>query len=1025
MLYSSLNGCFYYYDSILFRWQIAEPTLLFLLGLEAITSYKKSSSDEITLSKYAYYTDVDKLRPLEHMENIYDDIYSFLSKIGSVEDFEHYLKFNCYGLKLLLNEMTGTGNDMTVPIIFKSDVNKSLADPTKTSVRLSESAKSDMLYYDLQAQKIYNIFTDAGYDTSCIRETRDRKTKLADYYIDKDSEDLKYINKFPVAERKAIRKDINVYNSKINEVHSERLTYSEIYRLLDYKAMYAYALGVLYGCRCIGYDASIIWRLDPKYWYKDSYMNLARTAWYVFRFRWTHPIEDVSDTRDEESDAAYTEKYQGIQDNKIWNFTNDDSLMNEPIEKDESNCYCLFVSNDRNNSESLTYSFSKELPGEHNHPGSYIKPRIVDLKTGEVKWYWYSIDDKVSDGISDIETPVPAKGVVSANDSSMIRYIGNDPVTIYRAYRWFDEDDLSKSDPYYLAPTYNYEAPEWDPSKYVPDYDYDIEDDDTFCTVLFDTYEEEVIDDSTNTPIDEPEQETSEPDVRYKKYYVYTGHLGWVDYNENLLADKDHQFDSHNYLYVVPRPVTADKLQYAIVNDPDDSSSGTPCVVTYYKCYVTDRVVYDSRNENPQDCGSDILYGIYYKYIKNDGSAIIPTHFDAIISGSTFDSRYTNTTSIPDSGDVYFTGTYYDITTPITLITRRDADGKIYIWDDDPSKEDVTIFHYGYAENNKTILIPLYERNDDYLSTKPTEEVFRYNKVYDKHYWSATYFGTTGNDITWEPESTLFKRSAFIGKPLYCTSNKSANIYKCETKLIEDAPVYYLYSDKLNTQNPNDEYIYVNQLTYNISYNDRFDFTLLGRYYDEDGSIDQRSLYLHGYTTHLCPAVTEDDNGNSLTDDNDNPLVWYDSQYQLYWNGLFNINRWQKTKPSRDTMLMWDTESGNFTPVFANDELRTVSIDGDEPMSYDEFYSDNHRGIIRTKLDVFKNVSQGIIECYCDYKDDPEHLENGIYCIPNITDTWMSRSEIHDLGWWFVDGTATLYSGDEGESYVIDDDHRD
>ena len=74
MLYSSRNGCFYYYDSLLFRWHVAEPTLLFLLGFEAITSYDKSISDSIVISKYVYKTYIDKLDPLEYIHEVYDDI---------------------------------------------------------------------------------------------------------------------------------------------------------------------------------------------------------------------------------------------------------------------------------------------------------------------------------------------------------------------------------------------------------------------------------------------------------------------------------------------------------------------------------------------------------------------------------------------------------------------------------------------------------------------------------------------------------------------------------------------------------------------------------------------------------------------------------------------------------------------------------------------------------------------------------------------------------------------------------------
>ena len=338
MLYSSRNGCFYYYDSILFRWHIAEPTLLFLLGLEAITSYDKSISDSIVISKYIYKTYIDKVDPLEHIDDVYDDIYSFLSKIGSVEDYEHYLKFNCYGLKLLLNDMTGTGDDRTVPFIFKYDENKSLVDPAK---ELDPNSK--LSFYDIQAQRIYDVFNDIGYDTSCDKTVlaNGKVVLRPEYYIDRTKGNIRNtLDALTDVENRPLRttiiNNILTYNTKVNAVHEKRVANSEIYRLLDYKAMYAYALGVLYGCRCLGFDDSVIWRLDPKFWYNDVYFNLVRTAWYVFRFHWVYKLEDVAldmhidpslegeakEAAIEAANKAYSEKYQGIQDNKIWNFNN-------------------------------------------------------------------------------------------------------------------------------------------------------------------------------------------------------------------------------------------------------------------------------------------------------------------------------------------------------------------------------------------------------------------------------------------------------------------------------------------------------------------------------------------------------------------------------------------------------------------------------------------------------------------------------------------------------------------------------
>jgi hypothetical protein len=216
---------------VLYSWQISEPTLLFLLGLEAVTSYSKSLSDTLTISKLVYYKDIDSVEPLEYLEEIYDEIYSFLSQIGSVEDSENYLKFNCYGLKLLLNSLTGTGDDRTVPVIFKTDVNRSLVDPTKPFTRLSATRILEMSFYDLQAQRIYDIFNDIGYDTS-LKQDSDGNL-LPKYYLDKNA----IIDGLPDSIKSKVKQDITTYNNALYTIHDERLTNSEIYRLLDYKAM--------------------------------------------------------------------------------------------------------------------------------------------------------------------------------------------------------------------------------------------------------------------------------------------------------------------------------------------------------------------------------------------------------------------------------------------------------------------------------------------------------------------------------------------------------------------------------------------------------------------------------------------------------------------------------------------------------------------------------------------------------------------------------------------------------------------
>lgn len=910
MLYSSRNGCFYYYDSILFRWHIAEPTLLFLLGLESITSYDKSISDSIVISKYVYKSYIDKVDPLEHIDDVYDDIYSFLSKIGSVEDYEHYLKFNCYGLKLLLNDMTGTGDDRTVPFIFKYDANKSLVDPAKEL-----DTNSKLSFYDIQAQHIYDVFNDIGYDTSCDK-TILGNGKIAlrpEYYIDRTNGNIRDIldtltdvDNRPL--RTAIINNILTYNAKVNAVHEKRIANSEIYRLLDYKAMYAYALGVLYGCRCLGFNDSVIWRLDPKLWYNDVYFNLVRTAWYVFRFHWAYKLEDVAlnmhvdpslegDAKEaaiEEANKAYSEKYQGIQDNKIWNFNNDSSLIKAAIAQDETNCFCLYLNNKQfisestinkdylhTVSESIIYSFSTQPDSntsygntEYEHPGSYLL-KYMSLKDGRITWKWSSIDSKVSD-------EVPLKGVVSTRDSSMTRYIGNDPVILYRAYKYKDGDNNTK----YLAPKY----------------------------------------DAGNGVL------------RYKKYYVYTGDLGWVDYTEDLLLDilqdklhPDYNDYSrrHNYLDIVPKTPSFNSLKFAFPKDSKLSGdSPFNSLVTYYKCYVTDKWTADTDSYGDND--SDILYGVYNKWVQT--SDTIPTNFDRIISKALFDAQYSSEIEAPD-GTAYEVSAWYDLDVALSLVTR-DIDGIHYVWkpvedsdtnanvqlviNTDDKHQGKSTYYYGYSKTPSSLL-QLYnlhsiEVTSESALKQPHTETFRFY-IYTKEgdtrvisnnytYWSKDYFksidGDNQTNRTWRDINELEKTSLASNNPLYSLANESTNIYKGEIRLISNTSLYNIYTDKVTSSMPSalDEFIYGDSHSIlGLSSGQQYRFMLVG----DTSNTNTECLYAKGMTKYLCPFVLIDDDGNSLLDDNGKPLVWYDPKNEQYWNGLYNINSWQKEKPNRNS----------------------------------------------------------------------------------------------------------------------------
>lgn len=782
MLYSSRNGCLFYYDSILYSWKLADSTMLFLLGLEAVTSYDKSETDNLTLSKYVYYSDIDLLDPADYMDEIYDSIYSYLSTIGSVEDFETYLKFNCYGIKLLLNEITGTGYDRTIPIIFKSDVNRSLINPTKYTIRLSDSEKSNMSYYDLQANRIFDFYIDAGYDL-----LYQDKHSVPEYYITSETRNQDVIN----------------YDSDLLKVHDERLVNSEIYRLLDFKSMYSYSLGVLYGCRCLGFDDSLIWRIDPLYWYTGDYVNLVRTAWYTFRFHWTNKVG---------TDDTYN-SYQSIQENKIWNFDNEDqTLLRGPsLLLDENDCYCLCSVNGITSSQRITYSESTEENSSTDLPGSYLS---YNAETN--LWEYISIENIVPNKtISEVSY---LSGIISSKDSSLTRYLGNDLVTIYRAYSYNDGSENDK----YLSPH----------------------------------------DNSSN----------------YYNYYVYTGSAGWIKFNQDYYYPrKDSSEDP--YLSLVPKNVDRSYLRFASQssNSSHSINESLPLFITYYKATVGDSPDIDNGiivGDKPSH-----LYGIYDRcLLYND---VIPDSFDLIISDDLFESYiqvspYDSEWFGPDK---YYPRTYYDLDSKISLVTRRDSNTD-YIFDpmynpENPETFEYSTGYYGYTTSPSTE-IKLY-RLLNTSDPSPKSAVFRYC---NSKYWSLDFFNQD------DPNYRQWINQASMPNSLYKIFTRSSNqlsvtsIYKGEMALLKDIYLYVKVSyDSI-------KYIYADRHTL---LNDG----LSNNY----GFISLEELYSHGITTNACKVITKDDNGNSLLDENGNPLVWFDCIKKKYWNGLDGHNEWQTEKP--------------------------------------------------------------------------------------------------------------------------------
>ena len=278
MKYTANRGCVFYHDDILKRDCHCEPNILFLLGLEAITqNYDPSLDEYIVLDKYIKDINDDTNNEI----GIFDSICKYLEIQDESDDIEH-IKNETYGLKkYFLNNLTGTSKDRCCPIILRDSTN---------SAEIYENVIIDIDYdtsyktkWDLQAQRIKSLFEDAGYDIPDAR-------KISRLNVTDDD----------------LLKLIDDYNESAVQNHHKKDHNKFHYKLIDYRSMYAYALGVLYGCKIAGYDDSVIWRIDPTLWYRGEYKNLVLSAWYIFQHHWNHPIKKI------DRDPNLWDLYKGI-----------------------------------------------------------------------------------------------------------------------------------------------------------------------------------------------------------------------------------------------------------------------------------------------------------------------------------------------------------------------------------------------------------------------------------------------------------------------------------------------------------------------------------------------------------------------------------------------------------------------------------------------------------------------------------------------------------------------------------------
>jgi hypothetical protein len=886
MKYKSSNGTLFFYDRVLYRWNYADPTMLFLLGFEAITTCYISLSDSLTISKNVYLKYSNEVEPLNNF-NIFEDIYAYLSKLGRIDDLDYYLKYHCAGLKLLLNDITGTNDDRTVPIIFHTDINHQEINLNNQMYRLPESDRYSKSMMDLQTQKISDIFEDAEYNLSKgIISSSQILTKDIREHLTSD-------------EIKQINQDISTYNNDVYQIYTERFSNSEIYRQLDYQSMYSYALGVLYGCMCLGYDLGAIIRFEPQYWYNGKYTNLVTTAWVVLRFHWTTYLKYIK---------TYNDKYTSIVENKLWNFTNDYKDIT-PLAEDETIMYAFNKGVENPVIESVVYSqrTTPSVGENHSHTGSYL----VLNSTSSYYNQWASVDDFCTDN--------PKRGIISLHDNVIERYIGNNLLSIRKAYHIQKDAPTDEESTEYLSPN-----------------DTDL-------------------------------------------YFIATDNIGWVALDENYIVDVEPpEYKRVNTLSLVPHNLPSDvTLQYAY--DIEDSS-----IITYYTCCIS------PAKENPHT-DATYLYGVFDKYII-PGQDPIPEEFDFVLSEDDIDkadSKY-STTNMPEG---YSQQLLYDLSNQIYLmIKHNDITDEDEIWGGpgDPPPSNIPLTTTGYT-STPSYLLDIYNSSNEF-------QTIRHNNTINQYWSTESYENGSWSARTWHDS---------LPNNLYIKTTDVTKLYKGEVRLDRNIVLYNRTNTLLPQYIYNDESHPISGIPSDLGYG----FISLNN--------DSNSLLSHGITTNICYYILEDDDGNPLTDEQGNPLVWYDPVDDKYWNGLFGLNVWQSEKPHLVNKLMYDSSENLIKGVFEDELNHMIRIENGEYMTYTEFYANDQYGVIRETLQVFNPsiTNEGIIECY----HDNYSIEYDRYIIPGKTNQWVSRTEISTAGYRFVDGTSTLWNGDQEETVVVDD----
>ena len=607
MKYKSSHGTLFYYDPDLYIWKHANPTMLFLLGFESVTTYDNAISDTILISRLVYQQISNRLVSLENFD-IFDEIYSYLSSINQTEDFDSYLVSSLRGLKLVLNDLTGTGKDRTIPLIFHTDVNAKYIDLNDQMYRLPESDRLSKSYYDLQARKICDIFEDAGFNRNRFYYRKSRR-----FLVDKIKDGI-HLREYDLIKSNQydsfISNEIASFNDTYYKLYTEMNSNKLIFYKLDYAAMYSYAFGVLYGCICLEYPIDAVFKIQPTHWYNGVYFNLVNTAWHCFRFCYNRKYLGSRDPDDKES--AEILSYLDIRKNKLKNYTDlSDGIL---INSDDRLLYHAYLNDNRAVVKPIIYSKSTAT-GSNIYKGSYYD--AVDFESS----VFLPVDNIVS---STKLNRIDNHGVISSDDL-ITMYIASDPVKIYRAYA-YSQPNIDKSSGSIDFSTGEFLSPR------------------PFLHFV--------------TTGDLGWIEFNEDEWRTVSYNHLSKEYDLI--HPNTLSLSPMTFSQ------LPQDRNKDN-EFLYFGKAIDKKSGD--IITYYKCLVS--CTKKDLDEQCTEADHIYLYGIFDGQVDlNSSSGILfPNNdrFRLIISDVTFANNYVDVTNISTS---FNEQVYYDLSKPVILLAN-------------------------------------------------------------------------------------------------------------------------------------------------------------------------------------------------------------------------------------------------------------------------------------------------------------------------------------------------------------------